>query len=67
MVYNYIDLREVDKWVEHKLPSEKVITILNYPIDQKNSIFTGTSDEGELFVVDWCVRPTEENTKADMV
>ena len=32
-----------------------------------NSQFFGTSDEGDLFLVDWTSRPTDENPKGDMV
>eukprot|EP01017_Pseudomicrothorax_dubius_P046521 TRINITY_DN8202_c0_g1_i6.p1 TRINITY_DN8202_c0_g1~~TRINITY_DN8202_c0_g1_i6.p1 ORF type:complete len:722 (-),score=183.31 TRINITY_DN8202_c0_g1_i6:12-2177(-) len=35
--------------------------------DQKNSSFFAASDEGELFQVDWGVKPTEENAKPDMI
>lgn len=35
--------------------------------NQKNSILTVTSDEGEVAVLDWAVRPTEEDRKPDMV
>lgn len=34
---------------------------------QKNSIFAGSSDEGELFLIDFSVKTNEESTKSDMV
>ena len=30
---------------------------------QKNTVFTVTSDEGEVAVVDWAVKPTDEDRK----
>eukprot|EP01016_Furgasonia_blochmanni_P025275 TRINITY_DN27197_c0_g1_i2.p3 TRINITY_DN27197_c0_g1~~TRINITY_DN27197_c0_g1_i2.p3 ORF type:complete len:280 (+),score=65.71 TRINITY_DN27197_c0_g1_i2:921-1760(+) len=35
--------------------------------ESKISQFYGTSDEGDLFLVDWTTRPTDENPKSDMV
>lgn len=35
--------------------------------NQKNSMFAGTSDEGELFLLDFSVKTSEESTKSDMV
>lgn len=37
--------------------------------NQKTPSFTGTSDEGELFIVDWGVKTStnEETTKMDLV
>lgn len=34
---------------------------------QKSPSFAGTSDEGELFVVDWSAKNSEEGNKTDMV
>lgn len=34
---------------------------------QKTPSLVGTSDEGELFVVDWTIKPTEDNPKSDLV
>ncbi|KAL4510230.1 hypothetical protein ABPG72_010423 [Tetrahymena utriculariae] len=34
---------------------------------QRTPTFTGTSDEGELFLVDWTVHPTEDSNRNDKV
>ncbi len=40
---------------------------LSFQKGQKNSVIAGTSDEGELYLVDWTYKPSEENSKADLV
>ncbi len=36
--------------------------------NQKQTVFTGTSDQGELFVCDWSVRASDDgNTKNDPI
>ena len=35
--------------------------------NQKTPTYVGTSDEGELFILDWCMRPSEDMAKSDMV
>ena len=35
--------------------------------NQKKGTFVGTSDEGEVFIVDWTQRATEESMKVDLV
>lgn len=40
---------------------------LSFRKSQKTPTLVGTSDEGELFIVDWTIRPTEENPNSDLV
>eukprot|EP00828_Plagiopyla_frontata_P015133 TRINITY_DN1966_c0_g1_i5.p1 TRINITY_DN1966_c0_g1~~TRINITY_DN1966_c0_g1_i5.p1 ORF type:complete len:306 (+),score=49.13 TRINITY_DN1966_c0_g1_i5:108-1025(+) len=35
--------------------------------NQKTPTYVGTTDEGELFILDWCMRPSEDMAKSDMV
>lgn len=40
---------------------------LAYRKNQKTAGFTGASDEGEVFCVDWCQKAGDDGEKSDMV
>lgn len=34
---------------------------------QKSATITGTSDEGELYLMDWTIHPSDESNKSDKI
>ena len=52
MVFNYIGQKEEDQWEVPSYHSERVFILIKKK-DQKTPTLTGTSDEGELFLLDW--------------